>query len=176
MSTPEEGLEPDSYYARLGVARDASEEVIRRAYRGLASSLHPDKARDERARESSARLFSRIQEAYEVLSDPARRDVYDVYGREGLAAGLTVSADVAGRARQRADWEAFQARRGAGGPSTGGGLQSEVDHRGAYVFKVDATALASPYAPSSLASRAPELSSMSMSSVVDVAVDSRDWG
>lgn len=63
----------DNYYVRLGVSRDATQGEIRRAYREAARKMHPDQNPHTRAPE----LFLRIQEAYEVLSDPARRESYD---------------------------------------------------------------------------------------------------
>ncbi len=63
---------PD-YYRLLGVPRDASPEEIRRAYRQAALRLHPDK----NVRPGETELFININEAYEVLSDPARRAQYD---------------------------------------------------------------------------------------------------
>lgn len=59
-----------TYYRTLGVAPSASPEEITQAYRRLRSSAHPDKQGD-------AAMFHRIQKAYEVLSDPARRAKYD---------------------------------------------------------------------------------------------------
>jgi len=79
-----------SYYATLNVPRDATAEDIKRAYRRLAQVFHPDKNRRPQDQEGAQEAFSRLQAAYEVLSDPERREVYDVYGEEGLAAGLEV--------------------------------------------------------------------------------------
>lgn len=67
-------------YEILGVPRDASQDEIKRAYRRRARELHPDAGGDEDA-------FKDITRAYEVLSDPDRRAVYDRYGEEGLRAG-----------------------------------------------------------------------------------------
>lgn len=64
--------DPD-YYADLGVSRDASFEEIRRAYHKAARELHPDTSEQADANE----LFLKVQAAYEVLSDPARRAKYD---------------------------------------------------------------------------------------------------
>lgn len=72
------------YYEVLGVERDASETEVKRAFRKLARELHPDvNAHDPQAEEK----FKQAAEAYEVLSDPERRQVYDRYGSEGLRSG-----------------------------------------------------------------------------------------
>jgi molecular chaperone DnaJ len=72
------------YYERLGVARDASETEIKKAFRRLARELHPDvNDHDPEAEEK----FKQAAEAYEVLSDPERRATYDRYGPEGLRSG-----------------------------------------------------------------------------------------
>lgn len=71
------------YYELLGVARSASAEEIKRAYRGLARELHPDTNADPTAEER----FKELGVAYEVLSDPQRRRRYDTYGPEGVGAG-----------------------------------------------------------------------------------------
>lgn len=75
------------FYAVLALPRDASQEDVTRSYRRLAQVFHPDKHLDEARRAQAQESFSRVQEAYEVLSSPEKRQVYDVYGRQGLAAG-----------------------------------------------------------------------------------------
>src|SRR5207302_5344632 len=71
------------YYELLGVARDASDAEIKKAFRGLARELHPDvsEAPDAEAR------FREVVEAYEVLSKPEARELYDRYGHAGLRSG-----------------------------------------------------------------------------------------
>lgn len=69
------------YYERLGVSRDAEAEEIKRAYRKLALKYHPDQ--NDGSKESEE-TFKRITEAYEVLSDPERRETYDRYGEAGV--------------------------------------------------------------------------------------------
>lgn len=72
------------YYERLGVARDASEGEIKKAFRKLARELHPDVNGHDPEAEAK---FKSAAEAYEVLSDPERRATYDRYGPEGLRSG-----------------------------------------------------------------------------------------
>jgi molecular chaperone DnaJ len=72
------------YYERLGVGRDASETDIKKAFRRLARELHPDVNDHDPEAEGK---FKQAAEAYEVLSDPERREVYDRYGADGLRSG-----------------------------------------------------------------------------------------
>ncbi len=62
------------YYATLGVSRDASPDDIKKAYRRLARELHPDVNPDIRTQER----FKEITQAYEVLSDAEKRQMYDL--------------------------------------------------------------------------------------------------
>ena len=72
------------YYELLGVERGASDAEVKRAFRKVARELHPDvNAHDPEAEEK----FKAAAEAYEVLSDPERRQVYDRYGQDGLRQG-----------------------------------------------------------------------------------------
>lgn len=73
------------YYEVLGVQRHASPEDIKKAYRKLALQWHPDKNPENK--EEAERKFKQVAEAYEVLSDAKKRDIYDKYGKEGLNGG-----------------------------------------------------------------------------------------
>src|SRR5881392_2135234 len=75
---------PRDPYEVLGVARDADETTIKKAFRKLARELHPDvNAHDPDAEDK----FKEAAEAYEILNDPERRATYDRYGHEGLRSG-----------------------------------------------------------------------------------------
>ncbi|CAG8617283.1 4074_t:CDS:2 [Paraglomus brasilianum] len=74
------------YYNILGVSKDADDEALKKAYRKLALKWHPDKNK-EANREEAEKKFKEISEAYEVLSDKNKRQIYDVYGEEGLKGG-----------------------------------------------------------------------------------------
>src|ERR1700680_332877 len=68
------------FYEVLGVTRSASDEDLKKAYRRLAKQYHPDANKEQGA---EAR-FIEINEAYETLSDPQKRAIYDRYGHAGL--------------------------------------------------------------------------------------------
>lgn len=67
----------EDYYNTLGVSRDASQGDIDKAYRDLARKLHPDLNPDDR---KAKEKFQQVQNAYDVLKDPEKRQMYDRYG------------------------------------------------------------------------------------------------
>lgn len=103
---------PRDPYEVLGVARDADETTIKKAFRKLARELHPDvNAHDPNAEDK----FKETAEAYEILSDPKRREIFDRYGHEGLrSGGLRPNFDAFGSVGDL--FEAFF------GPAFGGGF------------------------------------------------------
>lgn len=77
------------YYQVLGVPRDADEATLKKAYRKGAVKWHPDKwsSKSDEEKKMAEEKFKEIAEAYEVLTDPEQKAVYDRYGEEGLKAG-----------------------------------------------------------------------------------------
>lgn len=99
-------------YAVLGVARGASEDEIRTAYRKLARKYHPDLNPDDRAAEER---FKEISRAYEVLSDTKKRQDYDEFGAHALDPNFNAEA-------ARAAQQSFRGGAGMGGDFSFGNL------------------------------------------------------
>jgi DnaJ-class molecular chaperone len=94
------------YYATLGVTKASSEKEIKQAFRKLARKFHPDVNPGDKAAESK---FKEINEAYEVLGDPAKRKKYDELG---------------------ANWRAYEQAEAQGGPNPFAGQRWNVDFGG----------------------------------------------
>ena len=94
------------YYALLGVPKDVSQKDLRSAYRKLARQFHPDVNPGSKKSEDK---FKDVSVAYEVLSDPAKRKLYDEFGQAGLGAGFNPE-----QARAHQNWQ--QRRQATGSP------------------------------------------------------------
>ena len=81
------------YYEVLGVAKNAPDDELKKAYRRLAMKFHPDRNPGNADAEAH---FKEANEAYEVLTDPQKREIYNQYGHEGLQRGGMGGADFAG--------------------------------------------------------------------------------
>lgn len=74
----------ENYYTFLNVPKNATPEQIHNSYRQLSRQFHPDKHHDEENKKKAELLFNRTKRAYEVLSDPHKRAIYDSLGVKGL--------------------------------------------------------------------------------------------
>jgi len=117
------------YYEILGVARTAASEDLKRAYRKLAVQFHPDKNPGDKASEEK---FKEASEAYEVLSDPKKRQAYDQFGHSaGQAGGFDFGQGFGGAGFGNLNdifgdifSEVFGGARGQGGGRAGGARAS----------------------------------------------------
>ncbi|WP_299547638.1 molecular chaperone DnaJ [uncultured Helicobacter sp.] len=74
-------MEEFDYYEILEVERTASGDEVKKAYRKMALKYHPDRNPDDKNAEE---MFKKVNEAYQVLSDKEKRQIYDTYGKKGL--------------------------------------------------------------------------------------------
>jgi molecular chaperone DnaJ len=108
------------YYELLGVSRSASAKDIRSAFRKLARKYHPDLNPGDKSAEEK---FKQLQEAYDVLSDSKKRQMYDQYGfySENFQGGAPPAGGDAGGSRVNFDFGGFDFEPGAGTGGGGGG-------------------------------------------------------
>jgi DnaJ family protein B protein 4 len=66
------------YYKILGVDKGANDDQLKKAYRKMALKWHPDRNQDKK--EKAEEMFKEVNEAFEVLSDPKKRQIYDQFG------------------------------------------------------------------------------------------------
>lgn len=120
-------MEYKDYYNILGVPKGADEAEVKKAYRKLAKQHHPDRNPGDKAAEAK---FKEISEAYEVLSDPEKRKLYEQFGsqwqsyqRAGASGHPGAGGSPFGQTISPEDFERIfgQGFRGGGGRATGGG-------------------------------------------------------
>lgn len=105
------------FYQTLGIARGASPEEIKKAYRKNAIKYHPDKNPGDAKAEAK---FKEISEAYEVLSDEKKRQIYDQYGADALRGAAGMGGGHGGHGGFSSMEEALRTFMGAFGGSSGG--------------------------------------------------------
>jgi molecular chaperone DnaJ len=118
------------YYELLGVARNASEAELKKAYRRLAMKHHPDRNPDDK---DSEEKFKEAKEAYDVLSDARKRAAYDQFGHAGVDAAAGAGAHGGYRSANFSDifddvfGDIFGARAGRGSVQRGSDLRYDLE-------------------------------------------------
>ncbi|OMO52451.1 hypothetical protein COLO4_37182 [Corchorus olitorius] len=97
-------------YELLNLSPEASDEEIRKAYRQWAQVYHPDKYQAPHMKEIATENFQRICQAYEILSDETKRQIYDIYGMEGVTSGLELGPNLTKVEEIKAELEKLKRR------------------------------------------------------------------
>ncbi|NYT63521.1 molecular chaperone DnaJ [Alcaligenaceae bacterium] len=108
------------YYEVLGVAKNASDDELKKAYRKLAMKYHPDRNPDSKEAEDK---FKEAKEAYEMLSDEQKRGAYDRFGHAGVDPNAGMGGGMGGAGFADAFGDIFGEIFGGGGGRRGGGAQ-----------------------------------------------------
>ncbi|KAJ8651470.1 hypothetical protein O0I10_012969 [Lichtheimia ornata] len=139
----EQDLAPKAsdYYGVLNVSRTATEDEIKDAYKKLCRFFHPDKHNDPNNKKVAEARFQVIQTAYEVLSDPIKRAIYDTYGEEGLNAKWEVGPKYKTSEEIRAEYEKKERLQREQE------LENLVRSRGEFQLNLNATGVFDPYEP-----------------------------
>jgi len=106
------------YYEVLGVPKSASQDELKKAYRKAAMKNHPDKGGDPEK-------FKELAQAFEVLSEPEKREIYDQYGEDALKEGMG-----GGGASGHSPFDIFEQFFGGGGSFGGGSSRGYRQKRG----------------------------------------------
>ena len=119
----------EDYYQRLGVKRTATADEIRKAYRRLARKHHPDVNPGDKSAEEK---FKQLSEAYDILSDPKKREVYDQYGTYSDHLRDARPSPYSGQGGQGSgpgfdfDWNSYPRESASGGRKAGAGSPWDV--------------------------------------------------
>ncbi|XP_026105670.1 dnaJ homolog subfamily C member 11 isoform X1 [Carassius auratus] len=136
----EDEIDNDDYYSLLNVRREATQDELKASYRRLCMLYHPDKHRDPELKRQAEQLFNLVHQAYEVLSDPQSRAIYDVYGKRGLEVeGWEVVERKRTPAEIREEYERLQREREERR------LQQRTNPKGTISVGIDATDLFDRY-------------------------------
>uniref|UniRef100_A0A9J8A5K3 DnaJ homolog subfamily C member 11 n=1 Tax=Cyprinus carpio carpio TaxID=630221 RepID=A0A9J8A5K3_CYPCA len=136
----EDEIDNDDYYSLLNVRKEATQDELKASYRRLCMLYHPDKHRDPELKRQAEQLFNLVHQAYEVLSDPQSRAIYDVYGKRGLEVeGWEVVERKRTPAEIREEYERLQREREERR------LQQRTNPKGTISVGIDATDLFDRY-------------------------------
>uniref|UniRef100_A0A1B0GC21 J domain-containing protein n=1 Tax=Glossina morsitans morsitans TaxID=37546 RepID=A0A1B0GC21_GLOMM len=157
----------ENYYTFLNLPKDATAEQINAAYRKLSRIYHPDKHMEGENKHKAEMLFNRTKKAYEVLSDPHKRAIYDSVGEKGLR---TDGWELVHRTKTPAEIrEEYQRLAQAAEDRK---LLQSTNPRGNVTISVNATEVFSPYDDSEMPNV--EVSSMSISQSIEAPITRRD--
>ncbi|KAI5479860.1 DnaJ family protein [Pseudohyphozyma bogoriensis] len=131
----EDSVDNLAYYARLNVEKDATDEEIARSYKKLAALLHPDRHPNPELKEAADRQFQELSRAFEILSDPRKRQIYDNLGEEGLRTNWDVGLKYKTAAELKAEFERLNREQ------LEKNVENLVKSKGELTMNVDARAL-----------------------------------
>lgn len=179
LDSDDENVSDEDFYSFLNVPKDASREEINNAYRRLSRMYHPDKHLDPALKAKAEGMFNKTKRAYEVLSDPHKRAIYDSLGTKGLETeGWEIVQRTKTPAEIRAEYEKLAEERAERQK------RQATNPTGSVTIAVNATDLFNPYdevlfdeeLDGGLFARIPniEVSSMQFSQGVDFPLTQKD--
>jgi DnaJ family protein C protein 11 len=179
LDSDDENVVEEDFYSFLNVPKEATREEINNAYRRLSRMYHPDKHVDPELKTKAENLFNKTKKAYEILSDPHRRAIYDSLGIKGLETeGWEIVQRTKTPAEIRAEYEQLAEERAERRK------QQRTNPNGNITVAINATDLFNPYEDEffedefeqDLLQRFPniEVSSMQFSQSVDFPLTQKD--
>ncbi|XP_039248600.2 dnaJ homolog subfamily C member 11-like [Styela clava] len=160
----EDIVDNEDFYSLLNASRQASQDELRTSYRRLCMQYHPDKHNEVYRREATE-VFNRVQYAYDVLSDPNKRYIYDMYGRKGLEAEWQIVERKKTPQEIQEEYERLQRRKEMQR------LEERTHPTGQFVMNVNATSLfdGQPYEEDEFydSVAVPEITKLSLSQSVE---------
>ncbi|KAH8333301.1 hypothetical protein KR074_008568 [Drosophila pseudoananassae] len=157
----------ENYYTFLNLPRDATAEQINTAYRKQSRIYHPDKHLDPDSKKKAEIMFNRTKRAYEVLSDPHQRAIYDSVGEKGLR---TEGWEIVHRTKTPAEIREEYERLAQAAAERR--LQQRTNPRGNITINVNATEIFAPYDDTEMPRV--EIGSMSIAQSIEAPITRKD--
>ncbi|EDW02072.1 dnaJ homolog subfamily C member 11 [Drosophila grimshawi] len=157
----------ENYYTFLNLPRDATGEQINTAYRNQSRIYHPDKHLEPDSKKRAEMMFNRTKRAYEVLSDPHQRAIYDSIGEKGLK---TEGWEIVHRTKTPAEIRDEYDRLAQAAAERR--LQQRTNPRGNITINVNATEIFTPYDDSEMPRV--EIGSMSIAQSIEAPITRKD--
>ncbi|XP_034110147.1 dnaJ homolog subfamily C member 11 isoform X1 [Drosophila sulfurigaster albostrigata] len=157
----------ENYYTFLNLPRDATQEQINSAYRKQSRIYHPDKHQDPESKQKAEMMFNRTKRAYEVLSDPHQRAIYDSVGEKGLK---TEGWEIVHRTKTPAEIREEYERLAQAAAERR--MQQRTNPRGNITINVNATEIFTPYDESEMPRV--EIGSMSIAQSIEAPITRKD--